>query len=228
MVAFLDVGCRSPGRSLRPPPPTESLFFAHAEACFGHTVGLPSEYEIGRSALDTLCAFGNLRLCLRVPLQRRGRRFTEGGTVRHRKAPKLNELMTSGDLRDARCGGISTSQRRASPVQSSQQEIPRGAYAEEFGATHSQRPLRYADLCAKSGHAESLVSAFAEHFFKTNHNGSVMVSCFWIFVRLVGGQAIDDRVKHFLLQRSCHLGALDQFPSSLCKVASFSEEKTKS
>src|ERR1700757_4770149 len=69
MVAFPSVGCRSPGRSLRPPPPTKSLFFAHAEACFGHTVGLPSGYEIGRSALDTLCAFGILRLCLRVALQ---------------------------------------------------------------------------------------------------------------------------------------------------------------
>ncbi|SHH02851.1 DUF2312 domain-containing protein [Bradyrhizobium erythrophlei] len=38
-----------------------------------------------------------------------------------------------------------------------------------------------------------------------------MVSRFGIVVRLVGGQAIDDRVKQFLLQRSCDLRAADQF-----------------
>jgi hypothetical protein len=40
-----------------------------------------------------------------------------------------------------------------------------------------------------------------------------MVSCFGIVIRLVGGQSIDDRVKQFLLQRSCDLRALDQLLS---------------
>src|SRR5216683_7396429 len=37
MVASLDVGCRNPGRSLRPTPPTDlvSAFFAHTGSCFG-------------------------------------------------------------------------------------------------------------------------------------------------------------------------------------------------
>ena len=70
-----------------------------------------------------------------IPLERDGRRFPKGGAVRHRKAPKLNELMISGDLRDARCRRIGPSQRPARLVQSLQQKISRRAYAEEFGAT---------------------------------------------------------------------------------------------
>jgi hypothetical protein len=41
-----------------------------------------------------------------------------------------------------------------------------------------------------------------------------MVSCFGIVARLVGGQAIDDRVEQFLFQRSGDLGAFDQFLST--------------
>src|SRR5260370_20167999 len=71
MVASLNVGCRCPGRSLRPPPPTDrvSAFWPIQD----HASGSQSDAlrkEIGRSALDALCDFGNLRLCLRIALQR--------------------------------------------------------------------------------------------------------------------------------------------------------------
>lgn len=69
--------------------------------------------------------------------------------------------MTSGDLRDTRFGRIGPSQRPASLVQSLQQKISRGAYTEEFGATHTQRSRRRPEFCTKRGHAEFLVSAFA-------------------------------------------------------------------
>ena len=53
-----------------------------------------------------------------------------------------------------------------------------------------------------------------------------MVSRFGIVVRLVGGQAIDDRVKQFLLQRSCDLWALDQFLSAGFRKAAGLRKKT--
>jgi hypothetical protein len=35
-----------------------------------HDTTIGGDQEIGRSALDALCGFGNLRLCLRIALQR--------------------------------------------------------------------------------------------------------------------------------------------------------------
>src|SRR5258708_2805464 len=100
MVASLDVGCRNPGRSLCPTPPTDHFFPIqdHASGC-GR---VPCGPEGGRSALDALCGFGSSQICLRVALQRGRRQFTEGGAICHCEAPKLQELVASSDLSYAR------------------------------------------------------------------------------------------------------------------------------
>ena len=137
--------------------------------------------------------------------------------------------MISGDLRHARCLGISTSQRGTSLVQSLQQAISRGTYAEEFGAAHPQRSLRHADLRTKRGHVWFLVNAFSERFFETNHDSGMVVPGFGNVDRLVGGQAIDDCVKQLLLERPCHLGPLDQFvPRGLRKAAGLRKKTSES
>ena len=136
--------------------------------------------------------------------------------------------MTSGDFGDSGYRRVGMLQCRTSPVQSSQQEISRGAYAEESGATHPQATLRYADVRTQSRHFQFLIDTFAAWaFLETTHDEGVMVSCRGVVVDLVGGQAIDDRVKHFLLQRPCHLGALDQFLFGFRKMASIFKETLK-
>jgi hypothetical protein len=130
--------------------------------------------------------------------------------------------MASGYPRHAHDQWIRTSQRRAGPVQALQQEIPRGADAEELRATHPQRSLGHTDLCTKRWQADPLVNASSQRFLEANHDGGVMVSRLGGIVRLVGGKTMDDRVKEFLLQRSCHLGVLDQVVSGIGESAGLS------
>src|SRR5262245_48358624 len=85
---------------------------------------------------------------LRNPLQRDGRRFTKGSAIRHSKATELQELMISGDLGDAHCRRIGAPQRGARLVQSLQQQVSHGTYAEEFRATHPQCSLGHSDVSA--------------------------------------------------------------------------------
>ena len=134
----------------------------------------------------------------------------------------------SGDLRDACLCRIGTPQRGASLVQALQQEISRGAYAEKLGATHSQRSLCNANLRAKLGHVEFPINALAQRFFEANHDGGAMVSRPGMVVSLLGGQAMDDGAEHFLLQRSCGLGALDQFLASFREMAGLPEQALES
>jgi hypothetical protein len=109
-----------------------------------------------------------------------------------------------------------------------QQEISHGADAKELRATRPQRSLWHPDLCTKRGQAERLVKALSQRFLKTNHEGGVMVPRFGIVVCLAGGETMDDRVKQFLLQRSCHLGALDQPLSGIGESAGLSEKSLES
>ncbi len=127
--------------------------------------------------------------------------------------------MPSRDLRDARCRRIGPSQRPANLVQPPQQEITRGTYAEKFGATHSQRSLRYTDLGTERGNVELVVDALADYFLETNHDGSVTPSRSGIIARIVNRQAIDDRVERFLLQGSRYFRPLNQSASVFCKTA---------
>ena len=77
-----------------------------------------------------------------------GGRFTEDVAVSHRKAPKFEEMIVAGDLRDTRGGGIGASQGGPRAVQAFQQSVTYRAYAEKFGATHSERSLCHTELSA--------------------------------------------------------------------------------
>jgi hypothetical protein len=82
MVALLDDGCRSPGRSLRPTPSASR--FAFADPCLDHVYGQSG--KVGRNVVEALCAFGGLIEEL-MALKRDQHRFTKGGEARHRKTP---------------------------------------------------------------------------------------------------------------------------------------------
>jgi hypothetical protein len=118
-------------------------------------------------------------------------------------------MMISGDLRDACSRRISTSQRGASLVQPPQQDVSGRAHAQEFGATHSQRSLGHPDFRTKCAHVGFSINTSAQNIFQPNHHSGMMVPCAAIVFRLVGGETIDDRMKEFVLQRPCDLGALD-------------------
>ncbi len=55
-----------------------------------------------------------------------------------------------------------------------------------------------------------------------------MPSCFWIVAGVVRCEAIDNRVKHLLLQGPRYLGALDQFVSGFRKAAGLRKEALES
>jgi hypothetical protein len=69
---------------------------------------------------------------------------------------------------------------------------------------------------------------FAQRCFEANHHGGVMVSCLGIVFCVLGGQAVDDGVKHLVLQGPCHLWLFDQFSSALRKMAGLAEKRLKS
>jgi hypothetical protein len=106
--------------------------------------------------------------------------------------------MVSRDLRDGDPRRIGTSQRRARPVQASQQHISRGTHAEKFGATHPQRSLRNADFGAECRHIYLLIEALVDGLLEIGHDGDVMLPRLGRVVRLASDQAIDRRMKKLL------------------------------
>ncbi len=136
--------------------------------------------------------------------------------------------MVSGDFRDSDFRRIGTLKRRTSLVQSSQQEVSRRAYAEEIDAICSKAALRHADLFTKGGDFEFFNEAFAKAPFEPRHYDFVALACLQMVVCLIGGKAINDCMKQFLLQRRCSPRSLDKFRFGLCKTARFAEETLKS
>ena len=136
--------------------------------------------------------------------------------------------MISSDLGDAHCRRIGSPQRGARLVQSLQQKVSHGTYAKELGATHPQRSLGYADVGAKRREGQFVVDAPAQRLFETNHDGGMMVSRLGISVRLTAGQAVDDGVKHVLLQGRRDLGTVDQLLSGFREMAGLPEKSLES
>jgi hypothetical protein len=62
-----------------------------------------------------------------------------------------------------------------------------------------------------------LIDVPRQRLLETHHQGGVLMSGSGGILR-PGGQAMDDGVKQFLLQRSCDLWAFDQFLSGFCKT----------
>src|SRR5215470_11337156 len=111
MIAFLK--CRlpnlgpqsSPTSTHRPSLPLP----IHAGSCFGQSVGRLARGRLGEVSWKRYALPARCSLSLPIAPQRDGRRFTKDGAIRHGKAPKLEELMISGDLRDSCQRRIGTS-----------------------------------------------------------------------------------------------------------------------
>jgi hypothetical protein len=112
------------------------------------------------------------------------------------------ELAASGNLRDARVCWIGTPQSRPRHVQSSQQRVVGWTHAQEFGAAHPQGSFRHADVSAKLGNTEMAADMRGQLILEPDHDIGVTVPGFEFAVDIISRQAIDKRVKQFLLERS--------------------------
>jgi len=146
--------------------------------------------------------FRQIHIFDRFSSERRRGRFPEDGAVGHGESPRLVELMGSGNLCDAYRCRVGAPQCRARHVQSSQQKVPGRTHAQEFGAANSQCSLWHVDRGAKRGHVQRWATMRGQRILKPNHDVGVMPPRFQIADDIVSSQAIDERVKQFLFERS--------------------------
>ncbi|WP_247428863.1 hypothetical protein [Bradyrhizobium sp. 139] len=106
------------------------------------------------------------------------------------EAPKLQELMFSGNLCDACRCWVGTSQCRARHVQSSQQKVPGRTHAQNLGAAYPQRSLWHADRRAKRVHVQLRATMHRQRVLELNHDIG-MVPLAFLIAAAVGRQAID-------------------------------------
>src|SRR5258707_8302209 len=99
--------------------------------------------------------------------------------------------------------------------------ISRRAHAQEFVAAHPQRSLRHTEGRAKFGHVQLWANMCGQRMFEPDHNIGVASPRFEIAAGTVCHQAIDKRVKQFLLDGSRDLWVENQLFSRFSETTDF-------